>query len=207
MQDSLAPVHAAIRRHDWAGARCASEQLLQQSPACAPAHYAIGLTYCSEGDHAQAVAPFERAYALDGRVRWGRDLGLVYAALGRWADAVRVLEPLLDDLDRDGLAAYMIAATDAGAPAHAARLMTARRDRVEGDPLLLCEHGRLLYKAGHFGEAEHTLLECVGLDADHARAHAALAALYHENGLGDSVYRHCAEVARLKSTSGAARLQ
>jgi predicted O-linked N-acetylglucosamine transferase (SPINDLY family) len=45
------------------------------------------------------------------------------------------------------------------------------------------------------------------LDADCARAHEALAALYHENGLGDAVYRHCAEVVRIQSESGTARLR
>src|SRR5262245_51568135 len=109
----------------------------------------------ARGDFAAAVAPLQRAMALaPGDPVPARALGIVYARLERWADAVGVLGPIVADLEEPARALYLSAAVDCGEAGDAVARFEAADGCVTSAPDVLCEYGRALCAVGRLGDAE-----------------------------------------------------
>jgi protein O-GlcNAc transferase len=164
---------------------------------------------CAIGALRSAVRPLEAAVAqAPDDVRYARDLGAVYAALGRWPDALRVLTPVLGSLDVEAQAAYLLAGVEARAARGAVEdFERAVGDTISSDPRLLCEYGRALFAAGRTADAGRALRACAASREAPANVHDALATLYDDCGHGDRALVHAAAYAQRQPHSAYAQLR
>jgi predicted O-linked N-acetylglucosamine transferase (SPINDLY family) len=205
---ALDPIYDALGQGRWAEARelCRRVPGQHQDPAVL---HALALTFCGEGAFGEAVVHLEHACRVDGTTaHWARDLGIVYAKLGRWAEVVEALRPRVDALDSDGLALFLTAAVEAGHPDAALADLEARRaGPLPSDSQFLFAHGVALGMVERHAEAETVLVQCLAHDHERGDVHEALAFVYDAGKEAERGLHHARESVRLLPDSAHARLR
>jgi protein O-GlcNAc transferase len=206
---SLDRIYAALARGDYEGVRVAGRRLLTDDPSLAAVHHAVGLTFCAEGLLIEALPHLERAADLDpATVRWTRDVGVVHAALHRWAECVARLTPIVPSLDAQARMAYLLA----GVETHCADFVLAQVERcvdwraAPTDFDARVAYGSALVAAKRFGAGERLLNECLANAPETLLVHDALADLFELTGRPEAGLHHRVERVRLDPMCARARL-
>jgi predicted O-linked N-acetylglucosamine transferase (SPINDLY family) len=206
---ALGPIYESLHRREWEAARARCRDLLAQVPDLAPAHHALGLTYCGEGSFGLATQHLERAASLDGTSsRFVTDLAAVYAQSHRWRDTAQLLRTIVPTGDDDAFHLYVVACMECG---DADLALDSFRQRY-GETLpesapLLAEYGRALYLQGDYESAETLLRRALSLDGRSPRALDALAMVCQQTGRTDDALRYWSECVRVQPDSGRTHLR
>jgi predicted O-linked N-acetylglucosamine transferase (SPINDLY family) len=202
-------VYEALERGNLDSVRAQCSELLASSPGLAAAHHALGLSYCAQALLREALPHLERAVGLDSQtVRWTRDLGAVYAALGLWPNAMELLGPTIDRLDGPAVTTYLMAAVESNRPGEGLGLIEQRLgSAISRDPAFLAAYGAALTAVGRHEEAEAVLTDCLDQDPRMPYAIDALGRVLEATHRKDHAIRHWLERARLEPDSGYAQLR
>jgi protein O-GlcNAc transferase len=208
MTAALGRIYSALAGGDYEEARSAGWQLLAGDPSLAPAHHAIGLSYCAEGKLDEALPHLERAADLESAaVRWTRDVGVVCAALHRWSACVDRLTPIVGSLDPQAVMAYLLAGVETYRAEFVLAQVEGRPDwRLPTDFEVRLAYGSALVAAKRLAEAEPVLQDCLAHAPDAPLVHDVLSDLCERTGRPEAQLRHRRERVRLEPASGRARL-
>jgi predicted O-linked N-acetylglucosamine transferase (SPINDLY family) len=206
--EALGSIYKSLQLKDWEEARRQCRDLLLQVPEYAPAHHAIGLSFCGEGMYAEAVDHLQRAHAAAGDgTSFVHDLAVAYAMLGRWNDAAAILRPVPTP-DSEDLALLMTACLECGDWQGAIEVFAQRfPDRQPDDPSILGEYGRALYMTGDLPGAEAVLVRALALDPGALRARDGLAMVCQKTGRSAEAWEHWEACVRSQPDSGRAHLR
>jgi protein O-GlcNAc transferase len=205
----LTDIFDALRRGETQLARTRGQALVIQTPGCASAHHALGLTFCADGDFAQALPHFDRAHQLEpGEARYARACGIAHTQLAQWPEALAVLRPVLGALDTPTRLLFLTAAIEAGEAAAALRDVERwGLPGIDGELSMLCEYARVLTAASRTAEAEDVLNACLARDPALARAHEMLGQLCEQANRGDESLEHWQAFAQARPSTGYARIR
>lgn len=96
LESALRCALLAMQRGDWISARTSAEGALAADPLSPDAHHTLGAVYWQTDSREAALSHLERSVQLRADATWINNLGVAYAALGRWNEASDAFERSLE---------------------------------------------------------------------------------------------------------------
>ncbi|WP_225205726.1 tetratricopeptide repeat-containing sulfotransferase family protein [Novosphingobium huizhouense] len=196
----------ALARGDFDAAFDHAQALLAAEPACAEAHFLLGIAEASSGAITAGIAALERAVALDPQGEYRAHLAKLYTLVRREGDAAAMLRAAERALPADALARDTMGCVYARLGDHAAALPHFDA-AVAGQPdssEFRYNQAVTLNFLGRVDEAEAALEALIARDPGAARAHHLLSSLRRQTREANHVAR--LGQARAAAAQGQARL-
>lgn len=194
-------------------AGCPTE-LIAGVPEGAGALRLLALNEGCQGNYEAAVSHLRRALESEpDQPVWLRDLAVLLAASGRWAEARQAAQDSLDCEPGNGQAQLLLARAllECGeyqqALAEYTRIEETAENSREDLSEVLYGMSRALLATARGGEAADTLRRSIALNPASAKAHELLAGIYRQTTAYDDEYEHRQAVAQLRPGDAAALAQ